>query len=185
MAHPRILDGSRAALLVIDVQEAFRDVIKDFDKLAERIATVVQGFQILDLPVLVTEQYPKGLGRTAAEIMSVLSPDFDFIEKTTFSSCGAAQLEASFRGSGADQVVVCGLETHVCVNQTVHDLIERGFQVHLLSDCVASRKKRNRRVGLAKMFASGAVESSVEMALFELMRDSKHEKFKEVQRLVK
>lgn len=185
MAHPRILESSRAALLVIDVQEAFRDVIDDFAKLAERIATVARGFQLLELPIFLTEQYPKGLGRTAAEITSVLPPEFEVIEKTTFSSCGASQLEAGLRQSGADQVVVCGLETHVCVNQTVHDLLESGFAVHVLSDCVASRQKRNRRVGLAKMFASGAVESSVEMALFELMRDSKHAKFKEVRRLVK
>ena len=185
MAHPRILESSRSALLIVDVQEAFRGVITGFDSLASRIATVARGFQILGIPIFVTEQYPKGLGHTAAEIMRVLPAEAPIIEKTAFSSCGAAQLELGLNDVSAKQIVVCGLETHVCVNQTVHDLLDRGFAVHILTDCVASRAKRNRRNGLAKMFAGGAVQSSVEMALFELMRDARHEKFKEVQALVK
>lgn len=185
MAHPRILDNSRSALLVVDVQEAFRTVINDFDDLAARITIAVRGFGILKRPVFVTEQYPKGLGRTAAEICAVLPADFEFIEKSAFSSCGAAALEDGFRAEGVSQIVVCGLETHICVNQTAHDLIDRGFDVHLLSDCVASRFKRDRKAGLSKMFASGVVPSTVEMALFEIMRDARHEKFKDIQRLVK
>ena len=185
MTHKNILDGSSSALLVVDVQEAFRNVIDDFGGLASRIAVAVRGFQVLDRPVLVTEQYPKGLGRTADEIREVLSPDFNYLEKTAFSSCGAAMLEDTLRSAKVSQVVVCGLETHICVNQTTHDLLDRGFKVHLLTDCVVSRTKANRRAGLTKMFASGAIASSVEMALFEMMRDATHEKFKEVQRLVK
>ena len=185
MAHPNILDGSRSALLVVDVQEAFRNVMDDFGGLASRIAVAIRGFQILDRPVFVTEQYPKGLGRTASEIREVLSPDFNYLEKTAFSSCGAATLAEEFKSAGVTQVVVCGLETHICVNQTTHDLLDRGFSVHLLTDCVASRTKKNRRTGLNKMLASGAISSSVEMALFEMMRDATHEKFREIQRLVK
>ena len=185
MPHPRILDSTKAALLVIDVQEAFRNVIGDFESMAARIAVAIRGFQILDRPVFVTEQYPKGLGRTAEEITSVLGADFECIEKTAFSSCGAASLEDGLRTADASQVLLCGLETHICVNQTAHDLLDRGFDVHLLRDCVASRFSRDRKVGLAKMFGSGVVQSSVEMALFELMRDSRHDKFKEIQQLVK
>jgi nicotinamidase-related amidase len=185
MPHPRILDSSRAALLVVDVQEAFRPVMNGFDDLAARIALAVRGFQILELPVFVTEQYPKGLGRTASEICEVLPPDFQFIEKTAFSSCGAAVLEEKLRSGGLMQIVVCGIETHICVNQTTHDLLDRGFDVHLLTDCIASRAKRDRRAGLKKMFMSGAVSSSLEMCLFEIMRDAKHDHFKEIQRLVK
>jgi nicotinamidase-related amidase len=185
MAHPNLLDGTKSALLVVDVQEAFRNVIDKFDGLASRIAVAVRGFQILDRPVFVTEQYPKGLGRTADEIREVLTPEFNYLEKTAFSSCGAAMLEDQFRTAGISQVVVCGLETHICVNQTTHDLLDRRFAVHILTDCVASRTKRNRRAGLTKMLASGAIPSSVEMALFEMMRDSMHDKFKDIQRLVK
>lgn len=185
MAHPRILDSSRTALLVVDIQEAFREVISDFDRLASRAAIAAQAFRILDLPIFVTEQYPKGLGRTAEEVRSALPDDFGYLEKTAFSSCGASQLEDGFGAAGVKQVVVCGLETHVCVNQTTHDLLDRGFQVHLLTDCVASRKKKDRRAGLQKMFSSGAISSSLEMALFELMRDARHEKFKQIQQLIK
>lgn len=185
MTHKNVLDSSKTALLVIDVQEAFRDVIVDCEKLAKRIAIAVRGFTILERPVLVTEQYPKGLGRTASEIREVLPDDFEYIEKTAFSSCGAQVLEDRLREGSISQVVICGLETHVCVNQTAHDLLDRGFDVHLLTDCVASRFEVDKQAGLSKMLASGVVPSSVEMALFELMRDAKHEKFKAVQGLVK
>ena len=185
MSHPNILERSRSALLVVDIQEAFRPVVPDFANLAERAAVAIRGFLTLDRPVLVTEQYPKGLGRTAQEIRDVLPEDFEYVEKTAFSSCGAAAIENKLRESGVSQVVVCGLETHVCVNQTAHDLLALGFDVHLLTDCVASRAEQNREAGLSKMFASGVIPSSIEMALFEMMRDATHEKFKEIQRLVK
>jgi nicotinamidase-related amidase len=185
MIHKNILDSSKAGLLVIDVQEAFRDVVADFEKLAKRVAVAIQGFTVLERPVFVTEQYPKGLGRTAIEIMDVLPGDFDYIEKTAFSSCGAQALIERFRSSGISQIVICGLETHVCVNQTAHDLLHLGFDVHLLTDCVASRFESDKQAGLSKMFASSVIPSSVEMSLFELMRDAKHEKFKAVQGLVK
>ena len=89
------------------------------------------------------------------------------------------------RASGVSQVAVCGLETHVCVNQTTHDLLHLGFEVHLLADCVVSRSRADKKIGLRKMLGSGAVPSSVEMALFEMMRDARHEKFKQIQHLIK
>lgn len=183
--HPKILDKNKAALIVIDVQEAFRGVISDFDKVASRAATAVRGFQILGLPVLITEQYPKGLGRSAEEILAVLPDGFEIFEKTAFSSCGAAAFMAKLKASNVEQVVICGLETHVCVNQTAHDLLDQGLQVHVLLDAVCSRSKVNKRAGLRKMFSSGVVPSSIEMALFELMRDAQHEQFKAIQKLIK
>lgn len=184
--HKNILDPKTTALIVIDVQEAFRDAIPDFGITAKRVATAVRGFQTLGMPVLVTEQYPKGLGRTAEEIMSTLSAASpEVYDKTVFSSCGADAFVDKLDALGVKQTVICGLETHICVNQTAHDLIDRGFQVHVLCDCVASRFEYNRLAGLAKMRRSGVVESSTEMALFELMRDAKHEKFKEIQNLIK
>ena len=185
MTHPNILRGRDAGLIVVDVQEAFRSVIGDFALVASRIATVISGFMILGRPILVTEQYPKGLGRTAEEIMLTLSGDFDFIEKTSFSSCRAAGVIESLRANDLKQVVLCGFETHVCVSQTAHDLLDRGIGVHLLSDCTASRFDHDRRAGMDKMYASGVVSSSVEMALFEMMKDSKHESFREIQALIK
>jgi nicotinamidase-related amidase len=185
MAHARILDNSKAALLVVDVQEGFRTAIPDFSLIASRISTAVRGFTILERPILVTEQYPKGLGHTAEEIQLVLPDSAEVFEKSAFSSCGAAGFVGRLREKGIEQVVVCGIETHICVNQTAHDLLKEGFQVHLLTDCVASRFEHDRRAGLQKIFASGAVSSSIEMALFELMRDAGHEKFKQIQELIR
>ena len=185
MSHPNLLENGQTALVVIDVQEAFRSVIPEFATVASRISTAVRGCQVLGVPVLVTEQYPKGLGPTAEEIKFVLPEEEDPFEKTAFSSCGAAPFVAKLEELGTKQVVICGLETHICVSQTAHDLLDRGFQVHVLTDCVCSRFEYNKAAGLAKMRQSGAIPSSVEMALFELMRDSRHEQFKEIQALIR
>lgn len=185
MPHPSLLDIKKTALVVIDIQEAFRNAIPDFALVASRASMAVRGFQILDVPVIVTEQYPKGLGPTAEEIRLVLPDNYTALEKTSFSSCGAGPFLAQLEESGVAQVVLCGLETHVCVNQTAHDLLDRGLQVHILIDSVCSRFEHDKQAGLAKMRASGAISSSIEMALFELMGDSKHEKFKEIQNLIR
>jgi nicotinamidase-related amidase len=185
MPHENTLDAARSALVVIDMQEGFRAAVPDFAEVAARISVAVRGAQLLNVPVVVTEQYPKGLGRTAAEIRAALADQSEPVEKTAFSSCGAQEFVARLERTGARQIIVCGVEAHVCVNQTAHDLLARGFQVHLLTDCVASRAPRDREAGLAKMRRSGALPSTVEMALFELLRDARHEQFKAVQRLIK
>ena len=185
MQHANTLDAARAALVIIDMQESFRTHISDFAEVSARIALAAHAAQLLRVPVVVTEQYPKGLGRTAGEILAVLPADSEPVEKTAFSSCGARQFVAELERTGARQVIVCGIEAHVCVNQTTHDLLARGYQVHLLTDCVSSRTPQNRQVGLDKMRQSGALPSSIEMALFELMRDAEHEQFKAIQKLIK
>ncbi len=185
MPHPKVLDKEKTALVIVDFQEAFRSPINDFAQIASRISIVVRGFLTLKLPIIITEQYPKGLGRTAEEILFLMPPEFEFIEKSAFSSCGANAFMDKLRATGASQIILCGLETHVCVNQTAHDLLNENFAVHLLTDCVGSRFSQDKAAGLKKMQMSGVVPSSVEMALFELMRDSKHEQFKEIQNLIK
>ncbi len=185
MRHEHTLDAARAVVVVIDMQESFRTVIADFSETAARIARMCAGAQLLNVPVLVTEQYPKGLGRTAAEIRAALPAGLEPIEKTAFSSCGAQEFVAQLAEPGARQIIVCGIEAHICVNQTTHDLLARGFQVHLLTDCITARATDNREIGLAKMQAGGALPSSTELALFELLRDARHEQFKAVQKLIK
>jgi nicotinamidase-related amidase len=185
MRHENTLALERAALVVIDVQEAFRPVMPDFAEVAARIAVVAQAARLLKLPVLVTEQYPKGLGRTALEIRAAFSAEQEIIEKTAFSSCGAERFVSQLSATGARQLLVCGIEAHVCVNQTTHDLLARGLQVHLLTDCITSRSQQNRQLGLSKMQQSGALPSSTELALFELLRDAGHEQFKAIQKLIK
>ncbi|MCY7347032.1 MAG: isochorismatase family protein, partial [Pyrinomonadaceae bacterium] len=159
MAHPNILDAGKTALVVVDLQEAFRSPINDFTQIVSRTSLIVRGFQILGLPVIVTEQYPKGLGKTAEEIVLSLPLDYQYIEKTAFSSCGAAPFMEKLRETGATQIVLCGLEAHVCINQTAHDLLSENFQVHLLHDCVSSRFTHDKEIALRKMQSSGVVPS--------------------------
>jgi nicotinamidase-related amidase len=183
--HPYTLDAAKTALLVVDVQEAFRPAISDLDAIARRIATMVQAARLLQIPVLAAEQYPERLGRTVKEILNVLPPDVRIVEKTAFSCCGASLFLEQLAETKAKQVLVCGIESHVCVNQTVHDLLSYDYQPHLLIDCVCSRTAQNRQIGIEKMIQSGALPSSVEMAIFELMRDAKHRQFAAVQKLIK
>jgi nicotinamidase-related amidase len=175
------LDRNRAALVVIDVQEAFRKALPDFDRVAQSVATLVQGAEAMDVPIVFTEQYPQGLGRTVPEVSDHLPDDLEPIEKVCFS---AAQAEG-FDLDDLDQALVCGIETHVCVNQTVLDLLDQGVEVHLAGDAVGSRSEENRQLGLHRAERSGAVLTSVETALFELLRGSDAAEFKQVQALVK
>ncbi len=182
--HPALLDRRRAALAVIDLQEAFRPIIGDFDTIAARVALLVQSAKLLNLPIIVTEQYPKGLGRTVQEIAAHLPEDHEPIEKLSFSACGTPEFDLRLRELHAEQVILCGIEAHICVSQTAHDLLQNGYQVHLLSDAVSTRLPRNREVAINKMAKAGAVISSMEMALFELCPAGIPE-FKQMQALVK
>lgn len=175
------LDPAQAALLIVDMQENFRPAIEGFDAVAQRIARLASGARLLGVPVIITEQYPKGLGHTVTEIRAVLADDQPIIEKTAFSVCGQSGVVEMLPA----QVLLCGIETHVCVNQTALDLLNRGIDVHVVGDCVSSRCFTDRDAGLNRMQRAGAILSTLEMALFELMKDAKHPQFKAVQKLLK
>jgi nicotinamidase-related amidase len=186
--HPNILDPAATALLVVDVQERFRDAIPEFGVMAAACARLVRSFRLLGLPIIVTEQYPRGLGRTVPEIAEALrggSGEATTLEKTSFSSFGCAGVPEKLRDLEVCSIVVCGIETHVCVNQTVHDLLRVRYSVHVAADAVRSRSALDHASALRKMERSGAVLTTAEMAAFELMRDAKHPRFKEVQGLFK
>ena len=184
MKHPSLLDRKCAALAVIDMQENFAKIIPDFDAIASRIALLVRACQLAKLPVIVTEQYPKGLGRTVAVIAEHLPEGQTPVEKLSFSACGVREFDTQLREHHVEQVMLCGIEAHICVNQTAHDLLQNGYQVHLLSDAVSTRLPRNREVAIEKIAKAGAIVSSVEMALFELIGAGTPE-FKAMQALVK
>jgi nicotinamidase-related amidase len=180
VAPARVLDRGRAALVVVDVQEAFRPAVRDFERVVAGVSALVRGARILGLPVVVTEQYPKGLGSpvpVGAHHLAGIEP----IDKVCFSAAAAD----GFDLGGRDQALVCGIESHVCVSQTAHDLLDRGVEVHVARDAVSSRTEENRELGLHKMEGSGAVVTSVETALFELLGAAGTEEFKQVQGLVK
>ncbi len=174
------LQPDRAALVVVDVQEGFRKAIPDFESVARATATLIEGASIIGVPVVLTEQYPKGLGETAPEVADHLPEGTEPLEKICFSATDAE----GFDLGGRDQALVCGIETHVCVNQTVLDLLGGGTEVQVAEDAVGSRTEENKRVGLHKMERAGAVLTSVETALFELLGRAGTDEFKRVQKLI-
>jgi len=174
------LARDRTTLLVIDVQEGFRKAIPDFERVAEATATLVAGAEAVGVPVVITEQYPKGLGETASEVAERVPEGTEPLEKVVFSASEAEGFELA----GRDQALICGIETHVCVSQTAHDLLEAGIDVQIAQDAVGSRTEENKRVGLEKMVRAGAVLTSVETALFELLGRAGTDEFKQVQALI-
>jgi nicotinamidase-related amidase len=174
------LEAGRTALVVVDVQEGFRQAIPDFERVAKATATLIEGAEAIGVPVVITEQYPKGLGETVPEVSEHLPEGVEPLEKVCFS---AAEAEG-FDLGGRDQALVCGVETHVCVNQTVLDLLGSGAEVQVAEDAVGSRTEENKRVGLQKMERAGAVLTSVETALFELLGRAGTDEFKRVQKLI-
>jgi nicotinamidase-related amidase len=174
------LHRDRTALVVVDVQEAFRKAVDGFDDMTRQVAILVQGAQALAIPVVVTEQYPKGLGATVPEVAEHLDGVVRH-PKTVF----AASQADGFDLEGRDQALLCGIETHVCVNQTALDLLDSGVDVHVAADAVASRTPQNREIGLHKMERAGATITSVETALFELLERAGSDEFKAVQELVR
>jgi nicotinamidase-related amidase len=183
--HPALLERERAGLILIDVQEAFRPVIDRFDEVVANCGLLAEGFGVLGRPVLVSEQYPKGLGHTVPELAGRLPEGARLVEKVRFSACGVSAFDEAIAESGATSFVVAGIEAHVCVNQTVHDLLERGFQVQVAADAVSSRAPGNRDLGMAKMSAAGAGTTSAEMALFEMLEQAGSDEFKQISRLVR
>jgi nicotinamidase-related amidase len=171
-----LLSRDRAALVVVDVQEGFRSYVT-FPSVADACAKLVQASRVLEVPAIVSEQYPKGLGHTAPEVGLQDEPR---IEKTVFSAVRAD----GFDLAGREQAIVCGIEAHVCVSQTVHDLLEQGVEVHVPADAVGSRHEIDYQRGLERMERAGAVVTTVEAALFELLERAGTPEFKAVQKLV-
>jgi nicotinamidase-related amidase len=167
-----------AALLVIDVQDGFSSY-KCFDDVVAATAKLVKGAQILDVPIVVTEQYPRGLGSTTAGVG--LPAEVAPIEKTVFSACRAD----GFQLHGRQQVILCGIEAHVCVLQTALDLLEQGIEVQIVTDAVGSRHKKDRKVGLRRLEQAGCVLTTVEAALLELCGQAGTPEFKAVQGTIK
>jgi nicotinamidase-related amidase len=179
------LDPSRAAVLVVDVQDRLApamppDALARVVKYARALAGAAKE---LGLPVLATEQYPKGLGHTVKEIAEVLpAPP---LEKVHFS-CGAdPAFAAALEGTRRRQVIVCGMETHVCVFQTARDLVSMGYEVHVCADAVSSRTEEHRRVGLELCREAGAIITTAETAIFDLLHLAGTALFKKVAPLVK
>jgi len=179
----RILKEETIAI-VIDVQEKLLPHIHDNERILNNSVILLEGLKVLDVPLLVSEQYRKGLGPTVEEIQHSF-PSFQPMEKMTFSCCDDQDIMSILKEKGRKNVILLGIETHVCVLQTVLDLIENGFQPVVIEDCTSSRKPSDKEIAIKRMRQEGAIVSSYESILFELARVSGTETFKSISRLVK
>lgn len=179
------LNPSQAVLLIIDVQEKLFACVNRSDDVLNSLCKVIKGFQILEIPILLSEQYPQGLGKTITLLQSLLGDAYQPWIKSTFSCLEDLNFLNFVKSLSYDQWVIVGIEAHVCVLQTVKDLLKLGKQVVVLSDAMTSRSLFDCSTAIAEMRDYGARISSVETVLFELLKDSKHQQFKSISHLLK
>ena len=185
---PALLQRDRSALVVIDMQERLMPVIADGDAVTRAAGILIEASRQLDVPVVVTEQYPKGLGPTVDAIAGLLPNDAVVVEKMTFSAARNLDFVShvqGFKAGGRDHIVVCGVESHVCVMQTAADLDAQGYTVHIVADACGSRAPASKDAALARFGALGISRVTTEMALFEWLEAAGTAEFKAVSRLVK
>lgn len=181
---PDRLEKHRISLVVIDIQERFRGLIHSQEQVLRNTSRLIRAFRELDLPVLVTEHYSRGLGVTMPEIRTLL-PGTNVLEKISFSCDGDRGFRSAVDALNRDQIVLCGIEAHVCVYQTARDLMDRGNQVAIAADAVSSRNAADREIALRHMQRIGVQVMNVEMILFEILREAKTPDFKAIAPILK
>jgi nicotinamidase-related amidase len=171
-------------LMVVDVQEKLTPLMDRSSQMVHSCKVLAEAAELLEVPVFWLEQYPKGLGPTVSSLSQVLAQSHTPKRKLSFSGCLDSKCRENLRELGYDQVLVIGIEAHICVYQTVMDLLGLGKKVQVAVDAVSSRNPLNKEIALRKMERAGAELTTVEMILFEWLRSSKHPQFKAVQKLI-
>ena len=172
------------SLVVVDVQDKLAQIMQDREVLFKNVRILIKSAQILSIPILWCQQCPDSLGPTAPEIEQLLSEN-EPINKSSFSCCGDDQFNEKLSQLNVNQVLICGIETHVCIYQTAMDLIHRGLNVNVIADAVSSRTSENKQIALSRLAVEGVKICSTEMVLFEILKTAKHPCFKEIARLIK
>lgn len=178
------LDKDNVTLLIVDIQDRLAAAMKQREKVVENTLHLIELAKMLDIPIIVTEQYPKGLGSTVQEIKEAL-PSYSPIEKLTFNCCGVSDFSDALKQAGRKKIILTGMETHICVLQTALGLLQDGYAVHAVSDAICSRTKENWKVGLGFMHDAGAVITGTETVLFQLLGVAGTEEFKAVSKRIK
>lgn len=173
-----------AGLVLIDIQERLFPAIFEKERVVQNTVRLIQGAAILGIPTLVTEQYPKGLGATVPDVARAF-PEFAPIEKVNFSCCGAPRFLEELQSRGLKDLVLCGIEAHVCVCQTCLDLLDHGLRPFVVADAISSRTPENHRWGVERMRGAGATLVSTEMVLFELLERAATDEFRQILSLVR
>jgi nicotinamidase-related amidase len=184
MSVPRVLDAANTILLLIDFQERLFPVMHEKEKLLKNIIKLIKGAKVLEIPLILTEQYPKGLGPTIPEIKELI-PDIKPIEKFCFNCSDEAGFNQAIKASKRKQVLIAGIEVHICVYQTAMALAREGYEVQVVTDCIASRDPENKMTALARFQLADILPTTMEMALFELLKVAQGDKFKQISAIVK
>jgi len=171
-------------LVVIDVQGKLAEIMHNKENLFANLERIIKGVQVLNIPIIWTEQVPEKLGPTLPQFSELLIDSTKPITKSSFSCCGVASFTDALKSSGRQQILLAGIEAHVCVYQTTLDLLADGYEVQIITDAVSSRTPENRHIALTRMKDAGAILTSTEMALFELLLVAKGPQFKQISRIV-
>lgn len=182
--HPALFTRDNSLILLVDYQERFIPVLHNNDETVKNIKLLLNGANIYNVPVYVSEQVPEKLGPTIAVLKSELKTA-KYFSKKTMSCCGKDDFVTELRNKNINKIAVCGIEAHVCVLQTCLDLLYYGFQVHLVADAITTRIPHNKEIAIQKITFAGAIISSVETILFELAYEAGSEEFKKLQQLFK
>lgn len=185
MPSPYLLNRAAAMLCIIDIQERLAAAMAEREAVIEAARRLVVAARRLQVPIVLTEQYPRGIGPTEPALVEALQDDYRPVEKLHFSCCREAPFEAAVEGAGRRQVILCGMETHVCVLATCLELLHAGFQVHVVADAVCSRDAAHKELALAQMAQAGAVVTCVEAAVYQLLERAGTPEFKDLLPLFK
>ena len=179
-----MLDIENSIVVIIDIQEKLVKAVEENSPLQSAIK-LAKSSNILNIPVIVTEQYPQGLGETVGELKNELAPETTFIEKNTFSAFQTPEFAEELKKTNKKQVIICGIEAHICVYQTICDLIDKDYEVFVVKDASASRKEPEFNTALELIKQINGKVTCTEIVLFEWLKSSKHPNFKEIQALIK
>ena len=180
-----MLTVDNTVLVVIDVQGKLAQLMDQKEVLFSNLERIIRGAKVLDLPIIWTEQVPDKLGQTSPTIADLLLDSAEPIAKSSFSCCGVTPFMNQLTDTNRKQVLLSGIEAHICIYQTAVDLLEKGFEVHLVTDAVSSRSASNRELGINRIKEAGATLTGTEMALFELLRVADGPEFKAIAKIVK
>ncbi len=184
--HPNLCTAEDSLLIIIDLQTKLTHVMpdNDADLMLTNSAKLIKSAELLNIPILVTEQYPRGLGHTVANISKSLPPHTPVFEKTAFSCCGSDAFNSALKNTGKQQLILVGMEAHICIIQSAMSLAAAGYQVFVIEDAVCSRKLEHKLYALQRLQQHGITISSYESVLFEWLKDAKHPQFKSISALV-
>lgn len=179
------ITSENTVAMLIDFQEKLVPAIYENETLIEETKKLIEGLNVLNCPMIFTQQYTKGLGMTVETLQNAYKDTFTYFDKTTFSCMDNEEIRTAVESLGKKNVIIAGMESHICVMQTVVDLLKEGYQVYLVADCIGSRTEFNKQIGLQRMMQEGAKITSLESVLFELANKAGTPEFKVISKLIK